>query len=78
MSDTKNARIDKRNTPLTFNKMTKKQKVLVEKIKSELLQEVDNPDREVAQSKANDALCELLEGLGFIEIVGIYKKIGLY
>ena len=56
--------------------MTKKQKELVEKVKLQLLAEVDNSDLECAHSNADDALCELLKGLGFTEIVDIYDKVG--
>ena len=56
--------------------MTKKQNELVKKIKLQLLKEVGNSDFECAHSNADDALCELLNGLGFTEIVDIYKKVG--
>ena len=47
--------------------MTKKQKELVEKIKLQLLEEVDNSDLECAHASADRALCELLKGFGFTE-----------
>jgi hypothetical protein len=48
---------------------------LSERIKIKLLAEVDNPSIEDGHMNADDALCELLIGLGFDEIVDIYDKV---
>lgn len=56
--------------------MTKKQTELVEKVKLQLLDEVDNVDFEGARVRADNALCDFLIGLGFTEIVDIYDKVG--
>ena len=53
-----------------------KKKQLVDKAKSELLQQVNNSERESAHAIADNALCELLNGLGFTDVVEIYNKVG--
>ena len=38
-------------------------------------QKVDNTDSEVAHSRADDALCELLTSLGQADVVAEYRKV---
>lgn len=57
-------------------KLTKRQ----EKLKAEFLERmhehVKDTDYEVAHSRADDLLCDLLKELGFKEVVDVYDKVG--
>lgn len=55
--------------------MTKKQKELIEKVKADLFRAVDDTDVESAHEDADNSLCDLLNGLGFREIVEIYSQV---
>ena len=52
------------------------QNELVEKAKIKLSELADSEDWEIAHQEADQVLCELLNGLGFDEVVGIYKGVG--
>jgi hypothetical protein len=55
--------------------MTEKQKEFSDKIKAELEQLASLDDQETAHVNADNLLCQLLEHLGFKEVVEAYEKI---
>ncbi len=56
--------------------MSRKIKKLLAEAKDDLRDLQKESDVEVAHLKADQILCELLEGLGFQEIVDLYVEIG--
>lgn len=48
---------------------------LVEKVKTKLIDITGHYDTEMVHIVADEALCELLRGLGYNEIVDIFEKI---
>jgi len=54
--------------------MTKKEK-LIREYRKKLRFEIKNSDTEIAHGNADIWLCELLEKLGYKEVVDVYDKV---
>jgi hypothetical protein len=57
-------------------KLTKKQLVIKESVIAKLKEEQKNDDYEMAHCNADDLLCELLNKIGFQEVVDEFIKVG--